>query len=244
MEPVIIGNATLYLGDCREILPTLPAVDCVVTSPPYNLVKENSGGSTNTFHSLDNAYAEWYADEIPEGEYQEQQKDVVRKCLAICTGSIFYNHKVRYAWARRGAVYHPMQWLAEFPLWCEIIWDRCSALAVNVPRFPQQDERIYQIGRPAAWNKTSATTIWKIPPAGIEGHPCAFPLELAKRCIGSATLMGHTVLDPYMGSGTTGEAAAILSRDFIGIERDKDYFEIACERIENAQRQQKLFEAA
>jgi site-specific DNA-methyltransferase (adenine-specific) len=239
-SPVIIGNATLYMGDCRDILPTLPKVDVVVTSPPYNLVKEYSGGSTNTLKSLDGVYDDWYADEMPEDEYQEQQKQVVRACIAVCNGSVFYNHKVRYAWGRRGCVYHPMDWLREFPLWCEIIWDRCGSLANNTPRFAVQDERIYQIGKPAVWTRTKSTTIWRFPPQAAEGHVCAFPVELPRRCIEATTHAGHVALDPYMGSGTTGVAAMELGRAFIGIEREPKYFDIACRRIEDAQRQGRL----
>lgn len=228
-----IGRAELHLGDCREILPTLDKVELVVTSPPYNLVKENSGGSTTTFDSHEERYEEWYADELPEEEYQSIQKEVIRLCLAACNGSVFYNHKVRYAISRRGQVYHPMDWLRDFPLWCEIIWDRCGSLGNNTPRYAFQDERIYQLGRPVVFDRCGLTTIWRFPPASSAetGHVCAFPLELPRRCIKTASAEGHTVLDPYMGSGTTGIAALQLGRNFIGIERDPTYFEIARKRI-------------
>lgn len=234
----------LYLGDCLEILPHLQSVQCVVTSPPYNLVKENSGGSTTTFGSHERRYEEWYDDSMPEMEYQEWQKTIIRACFSICEGSIFYNHKIRYAWSRRGAVYHPMDWLSEFPLWCEIVWDRCGAIGSNVPRFSSQDERIYQMGKPAIWNKTTHTTIWRFPPDTVDGHVCAFPIELPKRSIEAATGPGMIVLDPFMGSGTTGVACMNLGRKFIGIEIEPKYFDIACERIENAQRQGRMFEDA
>ena len=239
----IIGNATLYLGDCRDILPTLGKVDIVVTSPPYNLVKEGSGGSSTTLKSIEARLQDWYEDELPEDEYQEQQKEIIRLCRAVCNGSIFYNHKVRYAWSRRNAVYHPMDWLREFPLWCEIIWDRCGATGNNTPRYAIQDERIYQIGRPVAFDKLGLTTIWRFPPdqSSETGHVCAFPLELPRRAIASASTPQSTVLDPFMGSGTTGVAAVQMGRKFIGIEREPKYFDIACKRIEDAQRQGDMF---
>ena len=242
--PVIIGNATLYLGDCRDILPTLPKVDVVVTSPPYNLVKEGSGGSTTTFNSHEDRFAEWYPDELPEAEYQEQQREIVRLCLAVCNGSVFYNHKVRYAISRRGAVYHPLDWLREFPLWCEIIWDRCGALGNNTPRYAIQDERIYQFGRPSHFDRAGLSTIWRFPPESGTGHVCAYPVELPRRCIATTTTPGMTALDPFMGSGTTGVAAAQMGRKFIGIELHEPYFDIACHRIEQAQRQGDLFVGA
>jgi site-specific DNA-methyltransferase (adenine-specific) len=239
----IIGRARLLLGDCREILPTLPKVDLVVTSPPYNLVKEGSGGSTTTFDSHETRYEQWYPDELPEDEYQAQQKKIVALCLAVCNGSVFYNHKVRYALSRRGAVYHPLDWLREFPLWCEIIWDRCGALGNNTPRYAIQDERIYQLGKPVTFDRAGLSTIWRFPPASSTdtGHVCAFPIELPRRCITSASHPHSTVLDPYMGSGTTGIAATQLGRGFVGIERDPRAFDLACRRIEEAQRQGLLF---
>lgn len=240
--PVIIGGAELWMGDCREILPTLGKVQMAVTSPPYNLVKEGSGGSTTTFDSHEDRFAKWYPDELPEDEYQAQQREIVRLCLDRCDGSVFYNHKVRYALSRRGAVYHPLDWLREFPLWCEIIWDRCGALGNNTPRYAIQDERIYQLGKPAVFDRCGLSTIWRFPPESGTGHVCAFPLELPRRCIASASAPGMTVLDPFMGSGTTGVAAVQMGRKFIGIEREERYFEIACRRIDDAQRQHSLFQ--
>jgi DNA modification methylase len=229
----VIGRARLLLGDCREILPTLGKVDLVVTSPPYNLVKEGSGGSTTTFDSHETRFEQWYPDELPEEEYQAQQREMIAACIAICNGSIFYNHKVRYALSRRGAIYHPLDWLRGFPIWCEIIWDRCGSLGNNTPRFAIQDERIYQIGRPLVFDRQGLSTIWRFPPASSTetGHVCAFPIELPRRCIVSSSLPTSTVLDPYMGSGTTGIAALQMGRSFIGIERDERAFEIACGRI-------------
>lgn len=238
-----IGLATLYNADCRDVLPLIEGVDVVVTSPPYNLVKENSGGSTTTFHSHEERYGKWYDDEIPEEEYQAQQREVVRLCLEKCNGSVFYNHKVRYAWSRRGAVYHPLDWLREFPLWCEIIWDRCGSNGSNTPRYAAQDERIYQLGRPKHFERCGLSTIWRFPPeqSSAIGHVCAFPVELPRRCIATTTQPGDTAFDPYTGSGTTGVAAVQMGRKFIGCEIDPTYFELACRRIEDAQRQGSLF---
>ena len=73
------------------------------------------------------------------------------------------------------------------------------------------------------------------------GHPCPKPLGFMERLIERATLDGETVLDPFMGSGTTGVACARLGRRFIGVEIEPRYFDIACRRIEDAQRQGDMF---
>jgi DNA modification methylase len=73
---------------------------------------------------------------------------------------------------------------------------------------------------------------------GIEaGHPAVFPVDLAEEIVGAYTRPGDTVLDPFMGSGSTGVACARLGRRFVGIEIHEPYFDIACRRIEEAQRQ-------
>jgi len=74
----------------------------------------------------------------------------------------------------------------------------------------------------------------------IKQHPTQKPVALMKWCIAFLP-NAQTILDPFMGSGTTGVAAVQMGRDFIGIEREEKYFDIACKRIEDAQRQQDLF---
>jgi len=157
--------------------------------------------------------------------------------LRICKGAVFYNHKVRYAIKRRGAVYHPVDLLRGFPLWCEIIWKR-SMCGQNVPRFNAVDERIYQLQRPVVWNECGYTTVWEIDQErDRNGHPCPFPVEIPSRCIRSTTNPGNIVLDCFVGSGTTCVAAKQLGRKFCGIEINPDYCKIAEDRL----RQTELF---
>ena len=79
------------------------------------------------------------------------------------------------------------------------------------------------------------------PKRSTKEHPVAYPVEIPKRCISASTNRDDLVLDHFMGSGTTGVACAQLGRKFIGIEIERKYFDIACERIDNAYRQQRLF---
>lgn len=71
------------------------------------------------------------------------------------------------------------------------------------------------------------------------GHPAAFPLQLPERCIKLFTYEGDVVLDPFMGSGTTGVACINNNRKFIGIELDEKYYDISCKRIKDAIRDKK-----
>ena len=239
---VTIGDATLYHGDCLDILPTLDKVDAVVTSPPYNLVTEWIGGGPNSNQkSIEKRLDDWYDDSMEEDKYQEWQHEVIALCLDHCRGSVFYNHKVRYALKRRGRIYHPMEWLANFPIQREIIWDRVGATG-NSHSYVPADERVYQIGKPIVWNYIpGSTTVWRIQPSRNDGHCCTFPEKLVERCIGPTTNVGHAVMDPFMGVGTTGIVSVRSGRKFIGIEIERKYFDIACERIDAAYAQGRLF---
>lgn len=218
-----------YNEDCLDTMANMPdnAVDIIVTSPPYNLNKNASGGGTSKMN-----YDNWYADDMPEEEYQDWQKKVIRECIRVTRGSIFYNHRIRYAWHGRNKyrtqskIYHPMDWLREFPIWCEMIWDRGGTSGHVNKRCKLSDERIYQIGKPVVFNDMGYTTIWKINPSKNIGHVCSFPEELVERCIRMCTNVGDLVYDPFMGSGTVAVVANRLDRNYIGSEISKEYCEL------------------
>lgn len=251
MKIETIGNATLYLGDCRNVLETLPSesLNWCVTSPPYNLHKEHHtspNAATAANAAMSAKYAEWYDDDMEEGDYQSIQKQVVSHLLRVCTDSVFYNHRIRYAWHSRNRsapackVYHPMHWLSDFPIWCEVIWDRCGG-STPTGRYQQGHELVYQIGKPRRLQKSlGMTDVWRIPADSGSGHVCAFPSRLVENCLAPHAIAGESVIDPYMGSGTTGIVACALGLSFIGIEKDPRYFDLACQRISDAQRQGRL----
>lgn len=225
-------QVTIYHGDCREVLPGIRA-DLAVTSPPYNLMRKYSGDGANSVHAggLHRKLTdEWYDDEMPEDEYQAWQQEVIDLTLEA-SPCLCYNHKVRYQIGRAGATRHPIHWIGHRLLWVEIVWDQRGGVAFNSQRPIPSDERIFVLGRPAAWNSIRVTTVWSIPATaqGVD-HPCPFPVEVPARCIRMFTDPGMTVLDPFMGSGTTLLAAKNLGRKAIGIEIGERYCEIAAER--------------
>lgn len=254
MRKETIGSATLFHGDCRDALSFFPdqSINWCVTSPPYNLNKDyhsSPGAKSSTNAAMCAKYDEWYADDVDEAEYQAQQKAVISRLREVVTDSVFYNHRIRYAWHSRnkGApvckVYHPMHWLSEFEIWAEVIWDRCGG-STPTGRYQQAHEYVYQIGKPRRVQKSlGMLDVWRIPPDSGSGHVCAFPERLVMNCLAPHAVAGESVIDPYMGSGTVGVVAHQLGMRFIGCERDQASFDIACKRIENAQRQSRLFEA-
>lgn len=104
----------------------------------------------------------------------------------------------------------------------------------NARMFVRFDERVLWFTRGSwKWNQASVGlgTIWRIPKEQNKPHPVAFPVQIPSRCISAATDVGDTILDPFMGSGTTLRAAKDLGRKAIGIELEERYCEIAAKRL-------------
>lgn len=248
IEPVIIGNATLYLGDCRDILPEMAdgSAGMCFTSPPYNLgegmedkggLRVGNSGSKWGDRKLREGYGE-YADNMPYADYAEWQRATLTELWRICSGAIFYNHKPRVV---KRQVRLPF--FCDLPLRQVIIWDRASGFNAMAGAFAPMCEWILLYAKPDWSLRDKAASmfgdVWRIPPSADPDHPASFPVALPERAIEAC--IDRVILDPFMGSGTTGVACANLGRSFIGIERDPKYFDIACRRIEDSQRQIRMF---
>lgn len=209
-QPVVIGRATLYLGDCRDILPTLPKVDAVVTDPPYGIGYAAApvvGKNRRDFTKYERS--DW-DDRAPD----------LRWLLEMEVPSI--------VWGGNYFVLPPSR--------CWLIWHKPDI----APSLSPVEMAWTSLDRNCGFYRYSISA------TGLErlaegcGHPTQKPLPLMKWCLGFLP-NAQTILDPFMGSGTTGVAAVQMGRDFIGIEREPKYFDIACRRIEEAQRQGDLF---
>jgi DNA modification methylase len=235
---VEIGNATLYLGDCMDVLPTLPKVDAVITSPPYNFGGFNRNGRKSAYLS--------YSDDLEDSEYKEWVGNILEALPIKEGGAIYWNFKGKYV---DGVYKHPW-WVADVcrhRLIQEIIWKFPSSPDVAKIKWYPRIEYIFFFsnGKPDYFHPESAalSNVWEF--SHMENnaidHPAPFPIALPSRCISGSTRFGEVVLDPFLGSGTTGVAAIQLGRKFIGIEREPKYFDIACKRIEQAVAQGQLF---
>ena len=195
-----IGLATLYLGDCADILPTLGKVDAVITDPPYGI-----GIASNPVRQA-HKKLDW-DDSAPI-------KSIINQCIAL--GDLVC------LW---GGNYFDLP-----PSQCFFVWDKIQPQDFSLAMCEM------------AWtNKKSPAKLYRQSVLSYrKEHPTQKPVELMEWCIeqlGSP----QTILDPFMGSGTTGVAAVQMGRQFIGIEREPEYFEIACRRIEDAQRMTDMF---
>ena len=249
----VIGNAELYLGDCLLCLPHLPKVDAVITSPPYNTLHQIGDCPTGMWAKT-NGGAGWvksvaersgYIDDMPENEYISWQNRIFEIINCADDASLFYNHQIRW---RDRTVSHPIQWFHPkgWNLRQEIVWARSGGMMMNARMFCRTDERILWFARDNwKWNQehVGLGTVWRMNQGAgkFKEHPVSFPIELPTRCIAATTDGDSIVLDPFMGSGTTGVACVNLGRKFIGVEINEVYFDIACRRIEDAQRQTRLF---
>jgi site-specific DNA-methyltransferase (adenine-specific) len=204
----IIGNATLYLGDCREVLPTLGKVDAVVTDPPFGI---GFAGQPTKWQRRDGAEAKGWDDQRPS----RMAFDWITE---LASDSIIWggNYFTDYLPPSRG-------WLS---------WHKPDA----PPSMGNFELAWTSIDRTS---RQLSVSIGETNPERV-GHPTQKPLRLMKWCL-SFLPDAKLILDPFMGSGTTGVAAVEMQRDFVGIECDASYFDIACRRIEDAQRQGQLF---
>ena len=221
----VIGNATLYLGDCLEILPTLPKVDAVITDPPYG-ARTHEGARTGSiggealidFASIDD-------------------ETFLRACT-LCLG-------VANRWVVMSCEWRHAAKLEEsgLPLIRLGVWIKPNGapqFTGDRPGTGWEAVAILHNAGKKKWNGGGQHAVWTIPK--VEGpHPTTKPPALLKKWLQQFTDANETVLDPFMGGGSTGEACMVNDRNFIGIEIEPKYFDIACERIANAQRQERLF---
>jgi len=227
----------IFQGDCLEVMKRFPPkfFETTFTSPPYNQlgsrIPQDPGGMHKGSGWTDKVSKKGYGDDMDEAAYQAWQKECVQAMAAATSGTVWYNHKLRY---RDGWPIYPTAWLGDHRIWAEIIWDRGITMALNAGRFAPCDERIYALGKPNKFNQEMGPkmTVWQIPPErGIDGHPCPFPVLLPSWAIQAVTAIDDWVLDPFMGSGTTLRAAKDLGRRAVGIEKDPDYIKVAVQRL-------------
>jgi site-specific DNA-methyltransferase (adenine-specific) len=168
---------------------------------------------------------------MPHDQYVKWQRECLSSMMRVLRedGAIFYNHKWR---VQDGLLQDRSDILKAFPVRQIIIWHRNGGLNFNSGYFLPTYEVLYLICKPAFQLAPRANAwgdVWQIPQETDNPHPAPFPVELARRCIEST--MSDTVLDPFMGSGTTAVAAEECGRSWIGIEISPEYCKMANERI-------------
>jgi DNA modification methylase len=211
-----IGDAALYHADCMDVLPTLDKVNAVVTDPPYGIKRdkgfEGFGGFGTPIARVRHEDDDWDQERPP--------KRVFDAILDVTDDAFIFG----------GNFFADL--LPQGTHW--VVWDKKNTM----PTFGDAE---------LAWTNLSRKSVkiieWEY--NGLIGkeryrqHPTQKPVGLMDRVV--SEYGGNIILDPFMGSGTTGVACANLGRKFIGIEKEEKYFDIACERIDAAYAQGRLF---
>lgn len=219
MEPwnrkEVIGDCTLYLGDSQAVLQSIHRFDAVVTDPPYGLGPLWQGGGGKGKSS-------WAFDPKEAQSWDSEAPAWLPDYIAAI-------QRPAIVW---GGNYMPLP-----PARGWLVWDK------GIPDFTTGHSEL-------AWtNLDQPIRNFRLcpnvmTPSGRDGkkqHPTQKPIEVMKWCL---SYVGGRILDPFMGSGTTGVACAKLGHSFIGIEIDEGYFNIACERIRRAYAEPDMFVAA
>jgi site-specific DNA-methyltransferase (adenine-specific) len=230
----------IICGDSLEVMRQMPdaCVDTVITSPPYNLknstgngMKDPRGGKWKGA-ALVNGYSH-HDDCMPHEKYVEWQRACLTEMYRLIrdTGAIFYNHKWR---VQNGLLQDRHDIVEGFPVRQIIIWRRKGGINFNAGYFLPTYEVIYLIAKPnfvLAPKANAFGDVWEFGQEMKNAHPAPFPVALIERIISST--LGTTILDPFMGSGTTALAAQKLQRDFIGIDISPEYCEMAESRVKS-----------
>jgi DNA modification methylase len=219
MHKEIIGDCTLYLGDCMEIIPTLGMVDAVVTDPPYgiNILKSRSSsygkknGKCQVLNKIYNIY-DWDDKGLTKEQFELLQK--------ISKQQIIF-----------GGNYFPLP-----PSSCWLVWDKQN----GTTHFADCELAWTNLNKPVRLIQWQWNGFIRKNCEPRYSHPTQKPLGVMQWCLSHVPDAG-LILDPYMGSGTTGVACLKERRKFIGIEMVPEYFETACERLYEQLKIQQLF---
>jgi DNA modification methylase len=236
--PITIGNATLYLGDCREILPTLGNVDAVITDPPFEIKNKFGTSSMYGFRRM-----EFHFD--IKGVTDEVVIPALDDAFDKCNAFHVFCDPEQYAGIAniaRAKGFTPKPWAKQ---------KLCSPPPMPGNWWPSSFELAMYGYKPCAYfgdksAKRKNMMVFdsyrhSIRASEKEDHPTQKWLPMMLYLVNTMIKDGGTALDPFMGSGSTGVACTNLGRRFIGIELEPRYFDIACRRIEDAHRQQDMF---
>lgn len=228
-----IGRARLILGDCRDVLPTLQPVDLVCTDPPYLLTYGGHHGSFGGKLSLE-VYDNKGGIVDCDIEWREFMPLIFAALKPDAHAYVMANNRhvrnLLNSADEAGLKFHNL-----------LVWDKGTATANRWYMKNLEFTGFFYKGKAFFINDCGAKQLIRCPNILNSPHPTEKPVALMAHYIGNNTTPNATVLDPFMGIGSTGVAALELGRSFVGIEREPRYFEIACRRIEQAQRQGDMF---
>lgn len=237
---------TLYNGDSREVLKSLQddSVDLVLTSPPYNMnlrIRNGKYCSRQLVKEISTKY-DGFDDNLPMDEYYQFNIDIIDQLLRVSKGPVFYN--VQFLTGNKPALFKLIgnysEQLKEF-----IIWDKGHAQpAIGSGVLNSQFEVLLVFDKNDAisrrfgkcnFDRGTLSNLWTIPRAKKENkdHGAVFPIALADKVIRNFSDSGDIILDPFMGTGTSGISAKKNGRGYIGIELLGKYYKYSESKIKS-----------
>jgi site-specific DNA-methyltransferase (adenine-specific) len=231
---------TIWLGDSLEVMRTMgdESVDLVVTSPPYNmgLVPGGNGrgmyrpGASNKAGRFREGY-DVHDDAMDQDAYDAWQREALGEMWRICRLGVFYNHRPR---VEHGRLRTPLSWnYGEAVLRQIITWDRGTGIDVSLRQFCTRGEWIMVFAKPAFelvnHSASGMGDVWSLGMVHNSPHPAPFPVQLPARAIEATG--AKSVLDPYLGSGTTLRAALDAGIVGVGIDNSATYISMAIDRL-------------
>ncbi|MEN6400848.1 MAG: site-specific DNA-methyltransferase [Armatimonadia bacterium] len=226
--PVVLGGdgrptATLYCGDCLEILPTLGKVDAVVTDPPYEIHAGAGGGCFGGRAHLVSTGG--FTDSGRDYSFLAGQTDWVCFCSRLQLRSLLEI-------AEKGERFNLLTWCKPNPV------PTC-----NNKYLPDVEYAVHSFSRGRLFGDMRQKSCFIVHPCGNKetNHPNEKPIPVMTKLVRLCSEEGDTIMDPYMGSGSTGLACINSGRNFVGIEIVPEHFEAAVKRIKAALAQPSLF---
>lgn len=222
----VIGNATLHLADCRDVLPMLSGIDAVVTDPPYEFVPMGGG-----IGGRRQVYKDIYAEKLHEGFNPNMLLGTAPSITVFCAKA-------------------QMRTMIEFAdtngfRWNLTTFNKTNPTPLCGANYLPDTEYVFHFWkgvRIGGGYRDKSRFFVSAASGDSTVHPTIKPVELMVKLVRVAIdLPGAVILDPFMGSGTTGIACIREGRGFIGIEQNERHFETAVRRIEAAHRQADLF---
>lgn len=237
---MVIGNATLYNGDCLDALEEISGMNAVITDPPFSSGARTDAGKSTRGAMLRGAKwdGDWFShDNLATHGFLYLMRLVglrlQQACATPATGHFFID------WRMFPNLYGALEasgWIVKNT----VVWDK-KHFGMGTNYRNQHEFVIYAEKGDVEFGSHSLGNVVQCSREDPINHPTEKPVALIERFIGAVTKEGEAVIDPFMGSGTTGVACMNLARKFVGIEIDSRHFDTACERITNAQRQERLF---
>ncbi len=232
---------TIYHGDCTKIMPAIDRVNMILTSPPYNMnlrIRNNTHCSRPIVKEFTTKYNN-FSDNLPMDKYLDFNRKVILECLRV-SPLVFYN--VQFLTGNKAALFKLIGEFAEY-LKEIVVWDKINAEpAIGELIMNSQFEVILVFDKENAisrkfingnFKRGTLSNCWSIKRCrkNEKTHGAVFPVELAEKVITNFSQKGDVILDPFLGTGTTGIACKNQGRYLIGIEKDKRYSEISERRI-------------